>query len=181
MALTGLRVDGRVEPMLLPPGDAPEHLVTPDVRLEPLVDGLAELDHTAYVSSPVAINAHSAGRWPVEGFTVDEDRRLIALHEKEHAEGAAFTYAALDPTRTRALGCLYVRPLADQLDRIGAPATVRGSFATPAAMVTFWLVDPPATRPTADDLVAVVVPWLRHRWGLGSVVFRRRRPQAPSR
>ena len=158
--------------MLLRPDVVPRGLVTPDVRLEPLADEHTELDHTAYVSSPLAITTHSAGRWPLEGFTVEEDRRLIAEHEREHRAGEAFAYAVLDRAGARQLGCLYVRPLTAQLDRIDAPARVRESFVAPAAMVTFWLVDPPAPRPTVEAFVAVVLPWLRDRWPLGSWVFR---------
>ncbi len=158
--------------MLLPPTAVPDHLVTPGFRLEPLADAFAELDHTAYVGSPVAITAHSAGRWPLEGFSLEEDRRLIADHEREHREGLAFAYAVLDPAGGRELGCLYLRPLADQLERIGASASVRESFPAPAAMVTFWLVDPPAPRPTAEQFLTAVLPWLRHDWPWGSWAFR---------
>jgi hypothetical protein len=36
--------------------------------LAPLTDELVDLDTRAYLESPAAITAHSAGRWPVKGW-----------------------------------------------------------------------------------------------------------------
>src|SRR5829696_6826732 len=55
---------------------APEPLVS-DVVIVPLTRLLLDLDLAAYCSSPRAIRAHSAGRWPTENFTREDDCRLI--------------------------------------------------------------------------------------------------------
>jgi hypothetical protein len=41
--------------------------------------------------------ASAAGRWPVKGFTREENLRFIEGHEREHEAGEAFTYALLSP------------------------------------------------------------------------------------
>lgn len=47
----------------------------------PLVATIATLDHAAYVASPEVVGVHSAGRWPVEGFTLSDNPGLVAQHE----------------------------------------------------------------------------------------------------
>jgi hypothetical protein len=85
-------------------------------RLAPLSGEFVDLDTRAKLESPVAITAHSAGRWPVEGFTREENLRLVEGYEREHAAGEAFTYALLSPGRDQEWGCVYLRPLQFFLD-----------------------------------------------------------------
>jgi hypothetical protein len=97
---------------------APEPLFS-DVVIVPLTRRLLDLDLAAYCSSPRAIRAHSAGRWPTENFTREEDCRLIEEHEEEHVAGDAYAHAILNTDRTRELGCVYLRPLVPFLERTG--------------------------------------------------------------
>jgi hypothetical protein len=87
------------------------------VVIVPLTRQLLDLDLTAYCSSPQAIRAHSAGRWPSEDLTREENCRLIEQHEQEHAAGEAYAYAILSADRTREVGCVYLRPFAPFLER----------------------------------------------------------------
>ncbi|MER7475958.1 hypothetical protein, partial [Micromonospora sp. NPDC000018] len=42
----------------------------------PLTTDTAALDYASYMASPDIIRAHSDGRWPVEGFTLEDDLKL---------------------------------------------------------------------------------------------------------
>jgi hypothetical protein len=78
-------------------------LVQGEFRLAPLTSELVDLDTRAYLQSPAAITAHSAGRWP-RGLTRQENLRPIEDHEREHEAGAAFAYALLSPGRDQEWG-----------------------------------------------------------------------------
>ncbi len=138
------------------------------VVLEPLTGELVDFDTTAYLASPDAITAHSAGRWPINAFTRKENLVLIAQHEAEHNAGEAFAYAILDVSRQRELGCTYLRPLDPYLSRTG---TVLEGVAAGSAVVTFWVVDDAASRPSATAVLDDILAWSA-AWGVAPVVVR---------
>ena len=65
----------------------------------------------------------------------------MAVHEAEHVDGTAYAYAVLDHDGERELGCVYLRPLGEYLERTGTH--VHDSRIDPerTAIVTFWLID----------------------------------------
>jgi hypothetical protein len=132
---------------------------------------LVDLDTRAYLESPEAITAHSAGRWPVRGFTRDENLRLIEGHEREHEEGEAFTYSLLSPGRDREWGCVYLRPLRSFLDRAGTTLTLDPGVISDAAMASFWLIDDTANRPAVEVVLARLEAWLC-AWRPDAAIFR---------
>jgi len=142
-----------------------------DVCLVPLTRELADLDTVAYLSSPRAISSHSAGRWPVDGFTLEKNLPLIAHHEAEHRSGEAFAYALLGPRADREWGCVYLRPLAPYLERTHTRLALPEATVRSAAIATFWLVDDASQRPTAAEVVRVVEGWTE-AWRPAPVVFR---------
>lgn len=132
----------------------------------PLTAELAELDHAAYVASPEVVRVHSDGRWPVDGFTLADDLALVARHQDDHRARRAFTFLLLTPDHSEALGCVYLNPLREFLERVGAePAGPE-----PAAMVTFWLRQDHAEL--ADAVVSAVQGWLRDDWPLARWLYR---------
>ena len=139
--------------------------------LAPLTGELVDLDTRAYLESPDAITSHSAGRWPVKGFTRVENLRLIEGHEREHEAGEAFTYALLSPARDREWGCVYLRPLRSFLDRSGTTLALDPSVILDAAIVTLWLIDDTVNRPAVDEVLASLEAWLR-TWRPDAAIFR---------
>lgn len=139
--------------------------------IEPLTRHLADLDTAAYTSSPQAIEQHSAGRWPTDGFTLTENLDLIAGHEAEHHAGTAFAYALLSPARDREVGCVYLRPLAPYCERTGMQLLDAAVDVSATAIATFWLIDDASARPATAAVVAELDSWLA-AWGAAPVVFR---------
>ncbi|WP_028659674.1 hypothetical protein [Nocardioides insulae] len=126
------------------------------VRLVPLTADLVDLDLAAYRSSPRAIAAHAHGEWPPD-LTREQDLEMIAAHEREHAAGEAFAYAALAAEADRQIGSVYLRPLAAHLDRAGATVE-RAEDA--GAFLTFWLIDDNSARPGATPVLRELLGWL---------------------
>jgi hypothetical protein len=158
--------------MFIQPADVPRELVVDAFVATPLTIDKIDLDYAAYMASPDVIRDHSDGRWPVEGFTIDEDRQLTAKHQADHQAGDAFTYLLLDPARTESLGCLYVNPLHEYFDRVAAPEQIRAAFPGTAAMVTFWVRQSLQQTAVPRTVTAEVETWLRTEWPLDCHVWR---------
>ena len=158
--------------MVHPGAPVPDLLEHPRFVATPLTVALAALDHAAYTSSPEVIGVHSDGRWPLDGFTLAEDRDLIARHEVDHRERRAFTYALLTASRETALGCLYLNPFRGFLQRAGAPDDLVERTLSTCAMVTFWLRQDEQETDLADHVVGTVDGWLRDQWPLDGYVVR---------
>jgi RimJ/RimL family protein N-acetyltransferase len=126
----------------------------------PLSTEHAALDHAAYTASPDVIRVHSDGRWPTEGFTLEDDLELLVRHEAEHEGRRSFAFLLLTPSQDEAVGCLYVNPLRAH------------GLAHPAAMVTFWLRQDLQESGLADAVVAAVDDWLTSDWPVATHYFR---------
>jgi hypothetical protein len=100
-------------------GLVPERLATHDLSFVRLTAAHAELDHAALMASSEYLRAWSDSDWPEDDFSVEQNRSELAWHDEEHAARIAFTYSLLDAAESRALGCVYVRPLRDMLGTRG--------------------------------------------------------------
>lgn len=138
----------------------------------PLTTDTAALDYASYMASPDVIRVHSDGRWPVEGFTLEDDLSLVQKHQADHANRRAFTFVLLAPSLSEALGCLYVNPLREYLQRSGAGRRLLDAVPSPSAMVTFWLRQDQQDTGLADIVVEAVDDWLFSEWPLATHLFR---------
>ncbi len=138
----------------------------------PLTTDVAALDHASYLASPDVIRVHSDGRWPMEDFTLAEDLKLVAKHQADHESRSAFTFVLLAPSLSEALGCLYLNPLDEYLQRAGAERELIDAVPQDAAMVTFWLRQDQQHTDLADVLVDAVNDWLLTEWPLATHMFR---------
>jgi hypothetical protein len=132
------------------------------IRLLTVDDAAA--DYEAVMESLDIIHtALLSDRWPGPGFSVEEDRRQIAVKEERARARRSFTYAVLSPNEERVLGSVYVNP------GIGGPD----------AAVALWV------RKTAFDegldpiLERAVRGWIHEEWPLKWVVFPGRGPTDP--
>jgi Acetyltransferase (GNAT) domain len=136
----------------------------------PLTTDLVALDYAAYMASPEVIRVHSDGRWPVDGFSLEENRKLVAKHQADHESHRAFAFLLLDPSGDESLGCLYLNPLHAYLRRVEADVETLTRFPAGSAMVTFWL------RHDHQGLAEVVAEaanaWLLNAWPLKGHLFR---------
>jgi RimJ/RimL family protein N-acetyltransferase len=138
----------------------------------PLTADVAELDYASYMASPDVIRIHSDGRWPVAGFTLVEDSELVARHRADHEHHRAFTFVLLAPSRAEALGCVYLNPLREYLQRAGAAPELLHTVPSASAMATFWLRQDQQATSLAQDVVRAVNDWLINDWPLRMHLFR---------
>lgn len=138
----------------------------------PLTTDLAALDYAAYMASPDVVRIHSDGRWPVDGFTLADDLKLVTQHQADHVSHRAFTFVLLAPSRSEALGCLYLNPLRKYLRRVQAEQHVVDAFPSTSAMVTFWLRQDQQDTGLAVAVVEAAHDWLLNDWPLAMHLFR---------
>jgi hypothetical protein len=81
----------------------PSGLVHPAFAAVPLSPANVHLDFAAYMASPAVIRVHSDGRWPIDGFTLEDDESQAAAHYAAHQARRAFTFLLLDPSRSQSL------------------------------------------------------------------------------
>lgn len=138
----------------------------------PLTTDMAALDYASYMASSDVIRVHSDGRWPVEGFTLTDDLTLVEKHQADHENRRAFTFVLLAPSLSEALGCLYLNPLREYLQRAGADRRLLDAVPPASAMVTFWLRQDQEDTGLADVVVEAVNAWLLTEWPLATHLFR---------
>jgi RimJ/RimL family protein N-acetyltransferase len=138
----------------------------------PLTTDLVALDYAAYMASPDVIRVHSDGRWPVDGFTIEENHKQVAQHQADHEALRAFTFLLLDPDQGESLGCLYLNPLHDYLRRVEADRRTLTRFPAESAMVTFWLRQDHQDTGLAKVVAEAVNAWLLDAWPVKAHLFR---------
>ena len=149
----------------------PEELRTDEFALRPLRTTDVDLDFAAVVESRASLRALFGGSWPREGFTVEENLQDLEIHEREHVERKAFTFTVVNPEETECLGCIYVTPLAFELEHAGADEAVISGGADDDAAVFFWVRSSRVADGLEERVLRSVAGWLRESWPLGRVLF----------
>ncbi len=143
---------------------APTGTRTERLRLRPLtVDHLA-LDYDAVMASREQLNRWSQTSWPTPDFTLAENWTDLDRHQREHLEGAAFTYTVLDPTESRCLGCVYITPIPESAAHLYPNDRY-------SAKVTFWIRSDELASGLESHLLATLRGWFAAEWPLDRVIF----------
>ena len=155
----------------------PEQLQTEEFLVRPLRATDVALDYDAVISSRAELWLRSGGTWPREGFTLEENLADLLRHEREHLEGAAFTYTVMNPTQTECLGCLYINPLGQMLQRTGGSTEQLAAIGACEAWVTFWVRQSRLADNLDERLLSALLVWFRTEWAFNRVTFAARKEQ----
>ena len=138
--------------------DAPILLITDDFQLRPLRASDAERDFAAVMSSVERLQGvfgPAAEDWP-EGLTPEEDREVLAWHEKEFEKRSGFVYTVLSRFGRETLGCFYVYP------------SRRDDF---DAELVFWVAEDAARRGLEEKLEHDLRFWMKDKWPFERVAW----------
>lgn len=159
----------------------PDALRTDEMLIRPLRVGDVLLDYDAVISSRAELWLRSGGNWPREGFTIEENLADLQRHEQEHQDCLAFTYTVMNLTETECLGCIYITPLAQRLERAAAtrqqhPEAEAARQPLPEvsphdAVVTFWVRQSRLADNLDLRLLQALTGWFRTTWTFPRVTF----------
>lgn len=154
-------VAGCAPPWLPDDFTPPDALHTEDFVIRPLTVDDAEADYEAVMESRDIIHrALLSQEWPPEGFTVDDDRREIAIKQRLARDRQSFTFAVLSPSQDRVLGSVYINP------GVGGPD----------AAVFLWVRRAVLANGLDVALERTVRDWMESAWPFEWVVFPGREP-----
>ena len=71
---------------------------TQDFTIRPLRTTDVELDYNAVIASRELLLSITKGRWPRDGFTMEDNMRDLVHHEKLHVEYKEFTFSIMNPS-----------------------------------------------------------------------------------
>ena len=142
----------------------PEGCRTTRLALRPLRVEDVERDYDAVMASAPELRRYSQSGWPADDFTLEENRSDLERHEREHAEGVAFTYTVTDLDGARCLGCVYLVPLP-----LEAEALADGHDFV--ASVAFWVRTSEIASDLDRHLLETLRAWLDDAWAFDRVVF----------
>jgi len=150
-------------------------LCTEEFLVRPLKATDVELDYDAVITSRAELFLHSEGRWPREGFTLEENLADLVRHEREHLDRVAFTYTVMNPAETECLGCIYIHPLRRLLQRAGISIE---DIPDESAYVSFWVRQSRLPDNLDRRLLQVLISWFQAEWAFSQVTFFARKAQA---
>jgi len=159
----------------------PDILRTNEMLIRPLRASDVMLDYDAVISSRAELWLRSGGTWPREGFTIEENLADLQQHEREHQERLAFTYTIMNPNETECLGCIYITPLAQRLERAAASLEQNpearaflqsaAQISASDAVVTFWVRQSRLADNLDLRLLQALTNWFHTSWSFSRVTF----------
>jgi len=152
--------------------DPPTELKTRHFYIRPLRATDVKLDFNAVIASREILLRRTFGRWPKEGFTIDENLEDLKHHEKMHDERKEFTFTVMNPTETRCLGCLYIFPINSWLRGKMTPEDLyRQNISDFEAGVSFWVIPSCVEKGLDKFLLEELIRWFKDKWVFSRVVF----------
>lgn len=125
-------------------------------KLRPLTSADAELDFDAVMSTAERLRSQLGDDWPVDDFTVEENRQQLEIHEQQFVDRAAFVYTVLRPDESEVLGCVYVCPgESDNFD----------------ATITYWVRESQMNGNLPNDLRIALEKWIAESWPFRNVQY----------
>lgn len=147
----------------------PEALLNEEFLVRPLRATDVALDYDAVITSRAELFLWSEGKWPREGFTLEENLADLVRHEREHRERNAFTYTVMNPSETECLGCLYIYSLERLLRQAGSGSVEQMPPAN--AYATFWVRQSRLADNLDRRLLQALLTWFQGDWPFSPVAF----------
>jgi len=129
---------------------------TAEFRVRPITVADAEKDYEAVMESIEIIHSSFLDdSWPIESFTLEENRRDLAAKERKFERRHSFTYTVVSPDESQVLGCVYIN------NGIGGPD----------AAVFMWVRRSVHDAGLDSLLEAAVREWMERDWPFEWIVY----------
>jgi len=149
----------------------PERHESTKFIFRPLKASDVALDYDAVISSNSMLRAWSQSDWPKDGFLLEDNLEDLKWHESEHIEKIAFTYTILNPEETLCLGCIYIRPLSEELVDLVTCHSSESAGELYSASLRYWVRESHSSTELSFDVLKAIDHWLEGEWHFGCLAF----------
>lgn len=143
----------------------PDGIVTDDFLIRPLLATDVELDYAAVMDSKAMLRVWEQSGWPEDDFTVADNLKDLARHERQHINHEAYTFTVMNPAATECLGCIYIFPLtAHWLENATTTPLGDSDWTDYEATIQFWIRQSRLADALDKKLLAILRPWFLQQW-----------------
>ena len=136
--------------------EVPEKLQQDEFIIKPIKAIHAELDYQAIMSSIEHLTGVLGRRdWPGD-LTLEEDRKVLKLHEWEFEHRVGFVYTVMNISETEVIGCIYIYP--SRLDNYKAE-------------IGMWVTEKEFNKGADEILFTALNNWISSSWPFENVIF----------
>jgi len=144
------------KPFVPPDFEVPKKLQTEKFRLRMLSVADAEKDYQAVMESTQLLRRMFQSDWPRDGFTLEENRKDLEMHQKEFQNREAFAYTVVSLDESAVLGCVYIDPSKD---------------GKTDATVHMWVRQSEYDKGLDTILFQTVKAWIEAKWPFKKVAY----------
>ena len=141
---------------------------TSDFLIRPLLASDVKKDYEAVMATQELNLRWTEGRWPRDGFTLEENRKDLEHHQQMHEERKEFTFTVLTPDENTCLGCVYFKALNPEIvAELKAKTLLQEHIAT----VFFWLRPDLTNRTFMNNFFKHIINWVETEWEFDKVYY----------
>ncbi|MHA2250693.1 MAG: GNAT family N-acetyltransferase [Candidatus Kariarchaeaceae archaeon] len=146
----------------------PAQLIAEEFQLRPLLASDVEKDYEAVIATRERNLRISNGRWPKEGFTLEENLEDLQRHEKEQLERIAFTFTVMDPKDQLCLGCIYIKRPSKEMAEFYYENDKSTDY---VAFLTYWLRPDYSSQDFEVKFLKALIGWMNEEWKFNQVNY----------
>jgi hypothetical protein len=150
----------------------PNRRITDEFIFRPLQAIDVELDYEAVIASRAKLLERTAGEWPKEGFTIEENLKDLEYHEQQHQDGNEFTFTIMNVSESECLGCIYIHPLVKRLKQaVDKEDLADLDIKDYEAWLAFWVTPKAEERGLDRRVVEELQSWFSEEWAFSKVAL----------
>lgn len=154
----------------------PKGFSTPQFTIRPLLATDVQKDYEAVMAAQELNLRLTEGRWPKDGFSVEENLEDLKYHQIMHEERKEFTYTIMDPEEQNCLGCIYFYP--PNIETTGGlkANNLSEDF---VSIMYFWLRPDMTTNEFGRRFFDDIRGWIKAEWDFNNVYYHIRGNSTP--
>jgi hypothetical protein len=146
----------------------PVGLSTSEFIIRPLLVSDVEKDFEAVMATQELNLRWTEGRWPKDGFTLEENRKDLEYHQQMHEERKEFTFTVLSPDEKTCLGCVYFKELTPEIIEELKRNNLEQEY---VGIVFFWLRPDVINKKFTNRFFNQLIQWVDTEWEFKKVYY----------
>ena len=146
----------------------PEGFSTNNYKIRPLLITDVEKDYEAVMATQELNLRLTEGRWPKNGFSLEENLKDLKYHQQMHEERKEFTFTVMNSDETTCLGCIYFKTLNSEMINELKNNNLNQDY---IAIIYFWLRPDLTDKAFADNFINDIINWINSEWEFSQVYY----------